>query len=69
MLEAATIWIMVVFNVAALFSVVVAADITIMHAGGVTITDWLRTHPGWFWWPMSLYIAFFIVLGAHLYGR
>ncbi len=33
-----------------------------------TISDYLRVHPQWFWWPTALAIAGLVWLALHLYG-
>lgn len=32
-----------------------------------TLSDFLRAHPGWYWWPLAAVLLFALVLGIHLF--
>jgi hypothetical protein len=42
-------------------------DAALWVSGRETISQWLRKHPDWFWWPCYLALLFLAGLAMHLW--
>ena len=65
---AALLWKAAVLLIVVLVVAGGALDLGLYLWGQVTISDWLRLHPGWFIVPTLLLLLFLALLALHLFG-
>lgn len=67
-MHAGVIWITLVVDVIALIVLVVVIDLHLAAHGAVTVTQFLRAYPWWFWGPWIMVNVFAVALAIHLFS-